>query len=415
MRGLVVTTTCCLAVAAASDHHQHSSTSAPLPSGSGGGACSVTGPMLDAMHDRYHSDKVCDRAEFNRFKASFDRAGKAQALAAGNRHELVPNERTVHCPAHVQSLYPTGEELVTGFDRSWIVENTASTPVVVLWVDPEDLVEKSAFSDTVPPTMDPEAVLSPGEWTVVSGFEGHVFNVREIMPDGTMGRVLLQHRLGWVAVGARLTDQARLLVCPDVDEPPVLGEESANRNNNHDSDNTGSKTSGTAYHPDFARTPPSHDRHCNRQDVGFRNALGCPVHGFYLEEDTCDEVFKMHLGVAGGGQQQQVLDFMDDWTSRTKFEATYSGHAFVFRSAHTGAEVDRVTIRPTSVTDCPDEAQSVWQRSTTGSEGLAVVRLEGDSVRWNSNNSTPTRESLWNSMASVPLPYSAIKTQGAQR
>jgi hypothetical protein len=414
MRGLVVTTSCCLALAAASSEHQPSTTTAASS------ACAVTGPMLDVMHERYHSDNVCDRAEYNRFKAAFDRVAKAESLGAGSRHELVPNERTVHCPAHVQSLYPAsspGEnEWVTGFDRSWIVENTASTPVVVLWVDPHDGIEKSAFSDAMPPTTDPEAVLAPGQWTVVSGYEGHVFHVREVMPDGTMGRVLLQHRLGWIAVGAKLTDRARQLVCPDNDDPPVLSMDTDHHeNDNNDSDSTESTTTDGGdgvYHPDFVRTPPRDDRHCNRQDVGFRNVLGCPVHGFYVEEDTCDEVFKMHLGVGGSTDGS----FMDDWTSRTKFEATYSGHTFVFRSAHTGAEVDRITIRPTAITDCPDDAAqtAIVQRSAAEAEGLAVVRLEGVSVQWNSTAAS-TSASLWSSMATVQLPYSAIKTQGAQR
>jgi hypothetical protein len=55
--------------------------------------------MLDRMHERYHSDEVCDRDEYNRFKSTFDRVAKAEALMAHNNHEHVPNERTVHCPA----------------------------------------------------------------------------------------------------------------------------------------------------------------------------------------------------------------------------------------------------------------------------------------------------------------------------
>jgi hypothetical protein len=331
----------------------------------------VTARGLDALYDKYHSDSVCDRDEFNRFKSSVDRKSKIERLTQGDRYKLVPDEETIICPAVVHSLYPSSlasTPLVTGFDRSWVVENTASVPVVLLWVDPRDGVEKSAFHDTVPATADPDAVLPPGSWTVVQAYEGHVFHVREILPDGiTMGRVLLQHRLGWIPVGMNLVgNKAGHLVCPDVDEEPLLlpsdllDEEEVGPVSTKDDWGeslpllSSSNRAQRRLHLEFERTPFQEDRDCNRQEVGFRNVLDCPLHGYFLEEETCDPVFKFHLGVDAG--YPRVADFMDDWNSRTKFEAGLLGHTFVFRSAHTGAEVDRITLLPTTVSDCPGSA-----------------------------------------------------------
>jgi hypothetical protein len=362
--------------------------------------CEVTESGLDALYERYHSDSVCDRGAFNRLKSSVDRRARLERLVEGDRYALVPDEATVACPAVARSLYPSPPApVVTGFDRSWVVENKASIPVVVLWVDPQDGAEKSAFSDAVPPTADPNAIVRPGSWTVIQGYEGHVFHVREVLPDGiTMGRVLLQHRLGWIPVGSTLGGKARQLVCPDGDEEPLLpievcdeegwdlledshGEEISlcpdgdeepllpievcdeeGWNLLEDSHGEGISLSSSAstqaqqrrLSPEFERTPYEVDRDCNRQEVGFRNVLGCPLHGYYLEAETCEPVFKFHLGIDAG--YPHVLDFMDDWNSRTKFEAGLMGHTFVFRSAHTGSEVDRITLLPTTVADCPESA-----------------------------------------------------------
>lgn len=123
-------------------------------------------------------------------------------------------------------------------------------------------------------------------------------------------------------------------------------------------------------------------------DVGFRNAVGCPLHGYYVslestnagtEQDggnladvTCKETFKFHLGTNGA-----TPDFMWDWASPTKYEGTFVGHTFSFRLAHDPAVlVERVTLEPTRVTDCPKRQQKVAVGVPSGGLPVPVERLE---------------------------------------
>jgi hypothetical protein len=47
-------------------------------------------------------------------------------------------------------------------------------------------------------------------------------------------------------------------------------------------------------------------------------------------------------------------DFMWQWDSGTKFEGSFVGHSFAFRSAaNPSLLVDKVTLQPTRVVDCP--------------------------------------------------------------
>jgi hypothetical protein len=65
-------------------------------------------------------------------------------------------------------------------------------------------LEVSAFDEKIsPPNHDPRAILKPNEWKSLQTHEGHVFHVREILKDGSMGQVLLQHRVGLIPVTNR--------------------------------------------------------------------------------------------------------------------------------------------------------------------------------------------------------------------
>jgi hypothetical protein len=141
-----------------------------------------------------------------------------------------------------------------GFDTVWIVENTASTSVVVSWV--VNGVEWSPFKPDIKPMDDPSAILKLGEFAGIPTFESFVYHVREISEDGTPGDVLLQHRAGLVSLKNRKQYPCDAST-PDV-EP--INPETAERKD------------------EWARTPRLKVRPCNTVDVGFRNEAGCPLH-----------------------------------------------------------------------------------------------------------------------------------------
>ena len=63
----------------------------------------------------------------------------------------------------------------------------------------------------------------------------------------------------------------------------------------------------------------------------------------------CKEMFKFHLGL-----EDNTSDYMHDWESRTKFEASFMGHTFVARLAsNPNIVVDSYTLQPTEIHDCP--------------------------------------------------------------
>lgn len=196
---------------------------------------------------KFHLDEACT------IKPSHPRTGAAdrheihtRLKNSGTGATLVPNEQTVVCPLEVQSL--ESESAMKGFDTTWIVENTASTPVVLAWI--VDGVEWSPFTPDVKPQDDPKAILQPGDWTSVPTFQSFVYHVRELKGEnGELGEVLLQHRAGMVPLG-NPREHACSAAAPDVE--PVNPE-------------TG-KTQ-----PEFARRATVPNRPCNTIDVGFRN------------------------------------------------------------------------------------------------------------------------------------------------
>jgi len=269
--------------------------------------------------DKYHSDAHCDRAGYNRFRDSLNRHLTYRALKEMKGIGSVPDEKTVVCPLEAKDLTEKGQ--TTGFDTVWMVENTASTSVVLAFV--KNGAEFSAMNPKItPPQKDPSAILKPGQWKPVYTYEGHTFHARELRADGTLGDVLLQHRVGLIPVGANADN----LECPLDDPEPIKN-------------------------PNFKRTPPVINRPCHTLDIGFRNLAGCPLHGYYVrtDEDVCEENFKFHLGV-----NPLTDDFMWSWQSPTKFESSYVGHSFAFRLAsNPSILVDTITLQPTKIVDCP--------------------------------------------------------------
>ena len=285
----------------------------------------------------YHDEDKCALRPQTFHDYASQRAMVYASLKAGaTGATLVPNQQTVFCPRQVQQLGVP--EAVRGFDTTWIVENTATTPVVLSWVMPDGKEYSPFHPDVAPPQDDPDAILQPGEWKAVPAFESYVYHVRELSKDNKPGQVLLQHRAGLIPIGNPNTVQCDTSI-PDV-EP--VNPQTAQRQ------------------PEFARTPLPPVRRCNTMDIGFRNQAGCPLHVYWAgnvaPEDvpasgfTCGEKFKFHLGTKPATQ-----DFMHDWESSTKFEGSFIGHTFVARLASDPSlVVDSYTLLPTKVMDCPD-------------------------------------------------------------
>jgi hypothetical protein len=294
---------------------------------------------------KYHTDDKCDRTAHNSIEKRLLRDSRyKELLKTGISH--VPDQLTVTCPEQPVHLTPA-----YGHDIKWIVENKSSGDAVVLFV--KDGVEYSAFDASItPPQADPNAVLKPGDWMGVDTFEGHVFYVREVLADGSTGNILLQHRPGLIGFTNRFQKD---LDCGDYEDvkpivevypkpPPkekkVLKVEPIIKTD-----------------PKFERTPDHRAERCHIVYQGFRNLLpNCPLNIHYvgMQEATdgpmeCKEAFKFHLGL-----KDDTPNYMNDWDSRTKFEAIFVGHTFSARLAtNPDIVVDSFTLQPTEIHDCP--------------------------------------------------------------
>lgn len=194
---------------------------------------------------KYHRDEVCmTKPTYPRMGAHERRDVYTRLMNSGMGATLVPNEETRTCPLEVQSL--ESSSAVKGFDTTWIVENTASTPVVLAWV--VNGVEWSPFTPDMKPQDDPKAILQPGDWTSVPTFQSFVYHVRELAENGP-GPILLQHRAGMIPLGNPQNVQCAA-AAPDVE--PVEP-----------------KTGVT--NKEFGRQGTDPNRRCNTIDVGFRN------------------------------------------------------------------------------------------------------------------------------------------------
>jgi hypothetical protein len=326
----------------------------------------------------YHQDTACDRAEQNLFKDTLNRAG-IQTKLHGTGTDIVPSQKTTFCPETVNPM--TNKDAVTGFDTIWIMENTASTPVVVCFMAEQadgTFRETSAFDSKIsPPNHDPKAILKPNEWKTLHTYEGHVFHVREILKDGSMGQVIMQHRVGLIPVSNKYGHELNCNPNDPDPEPKVVVDQVEIRD------------------PDFAREAPRVMRPCNVLDIGFRNEVGCPLNAYYTgmyemkgvakprgpvpskvnttvtapsgyTPKSCHEVFKFHLGL-----QEKSNNFMFDWNSKTKYEGTYVGHNFVFRYAKDERiVVDSIAVHPTRIIDCPGLKNQINVASVSDGEAI---------------------------------------------
>lgn len=305
----------------------------------------------------YHHEEICltGSKPTRPSLGTHDRRDIYEGLkASGVGATLVPNQQTVVCPMEVKGLEnPTA---VKGLDTTWILENTATSPVLISWL--VDGVEWSPFKPDLKPMDDPQAILYPGDWISVPTYESFVYHVREIGEDGNAGNILLQHRAGLIPIGNPHQYECDATL-PDV-EP--VNPKTAERKD------------------EFGRTPTPQSRPCNTVDISFRNQVGCPLHVYWAnrlddvpqEGFSCGEKFKFHLGTKPAPQ-----DFMLDWDSATKFEGSYIGHTFVARLASDPSVViDSYTVEPTRIIDCPNLKQQVVS-VISDVHAEAEVRVDG--------------------------------------
>jgi hypothetical protein len=320
---------------------------------------------------------------------------------ARNRHELylylqqfgtirhVPNIQSIVCPLQQQQPQPSNDAVNNnnnnrifedniGLDTTWVVENRASTPIVLSHIDDETGLEVSAVNGFIYPAIrDPDSILQPGEWISINTYEGHIFIARSIisMELGMVGPVLLQHRVGLIPIGN-----------PNLAHPY------------HDCQTDNPITTETT--PE----PQSHQKRidfgtgndeCNPISIGFRNMINCPIHGYYVDQTnheddtnhdiTCSDEHLFHIGT----QNHQLNDFMYDYQSNVRYEETFIGHTFRFRLAsNPDIIVDTITIQPTFIYDCPSTtAQPTTMNAvTTTNISSSIVINEMGEVIGNTKN-----------------------------
>lgn len=380
---------------------------------------------------RYHSPNICGRYEEFTASMQHERQVDFHRLREAGIHHRVPDQETVFCP--VDPIPLSAPHHVTGLKQVWVVENTASVPVVLAWVDTTTGKEYSAMNSRIsPPQADPNTILAPGKDALVYAYEANVFHARELLEDGTTGDILMQHRAGLIPVGAHAEDlQCNVVAVPVLEEeeeelPTGIIERigtyyerladasvAASNKGKDLASKVASYSAAAAVVPmavlgagldallgqylfkpkktvlkavdpepltvdktervlEFRREPPAPVRkECNGLEIGFRNRSPCPLHASWVNShQQCAEHFRFHLGVESNKTSES--NFMWDWTSQTKFESTFLGHQYVFRLAsNPNLVVDTITLQPTRIIDCPRQKK---QPQPIGS-GAASVRL----------------------------------------
>jgi len=328
---------------------------------------------------KYHQFDQCDAIYHNSdTKRSLRHTRYHSLLQTGVLH--IPDEKTIRCPAEG----PIEWQSTFGHDTKWLVENQSSRPAVVIYVDASNNgKEYSAFHpDVHPPHHDPDAILQPGEFVALDVFEGHIFYVRELLDEGQLGDILLQHQPGLIAIQNRYGLE---LSCEKPKLPPQRHLEALPRAKQEsivhqalERIDPEPKTKITPppkkpldpppeekRHPEYERSPSHREELCHTIYKGFRNTIdGCPLHMYYAGMLTtpsgngggmvCAEEFKFHLGL-----HSMPDDYMFDWHSKTKFESSYVGHTFHARLASDPKIlVDSYTLQPTIIHDCPSRKKT---------------------------------------------------------
>lgn len=335
---------------------------------------------------KFHVDSSCDRKAHNHHSNRVLRSNRYYAmLQTGINH--IPDERTATCPQQVEDW----EVNDYGHDTKLLFDNEASSPVVLIWVNKG--IEYSAIDSKItPPQNDPKAIVQPGQWASVEGYEGHVYYARELTKDGSLGNILVQHQPGMVAIkntyGHKLPcEKPKLPDLKHLEQLPPKKQEQIVKQALEKVDPEPKITVKSNRHlegkvdkrdPEWDRVHAHNTERCNIIYKGFRNSIdGCALHMFYIgmQEPTdgkmqCREEFKFHLGLHPSPE-----DYMHSWESRSKFEATFVGHSWVARLAsNMDIVVDSYTVKPIKITDCPNLKQQIKVGAGAVVNGIGEVQ-----------------------------------------
>merc|ERR1712176_1667490 len=124
--------------------------------------------------------------------------------------QQIVTPKTVHCPNNnnhedITKIFfedYNDQPSVPGRPTKWIVKNNSKDPVVILFVVQDEVgniaTEVSAMNnDFFPPHHDKHAILQPRQSKLLNTFEGHFFHLRKMLPDGNLGPIVMQHRVGF--------------------------------------------------------------------------------------------------------------------------------------------------------------------------------------------------------------------------
>eukprot|EP00591_Stephanopyxis_turris_P002320 CAMPEP_0195509132 /NCGR_PEP_ID=MMETSP0794_2-20130614/2151_1 /TAXON_ID=515487 /ORGANISM="Stephanopyxis turris, Strain CCMP 815" /LENGTH=403 /DNA_ID=CAMNT_0040636283 /DNA_START=725 /DNA_END=1936 /DNA_ORIENTATION=+ len=296
--------------------------------------CPLEGCAPEHAHDK------CDEKSRRR-NEHIDTAFRAPAL----NYNLIREQQTSYCPDDDTSLAYAPK--TTGLPTRWIVQNKASSTIIISWVNGEG-IEVSAARLLSPPHTDPGALVEPGSFRSFTSFQDHTFVAREAKYDESglitgSGRPLLRKTLGMITV--RNTGKFSNGIPPACPVP--------------------SKTvhAGLARHRLEAGGRDNGDGvSCHSILQGFRNGVGCPIDVYFTsatpsfeKAGTDCESFSFHLGTEG---MKDGIAKPFDKTSFVGAETVYNSHSFAARMSHSGQLVDVITMETDIVRDCPDGTEA---------------------------------------------------------
>ncbi len=391
-------------------------------------ACALQSPWLP----EYHLDSTCDRSWHNSREHRVKRyqeimlqlsqqQQQQQQVVIDALHTIptptalyAPNqvliEETISCPnGALQDLWRVAGErhvLSLGLPTKWIVENTASSAVVVALVTSSSqtispLLVSAAHFIVSPPQRDVDAVLQPGEWKSYDVLEGQVFHVYQLEQQhkepAQLGKLVLQHRVGLISIQKSPSEQHEKderwnQLCRSTDQhdrpsaPTVSSFPQASPSSFID----------RSLHYPFAMNH-EHER-CNILYRGFLNNVGCDVDVYYVRSkgagEPCHEVKKFRLGTNVSNSNNMA-------NSNIQYQATLADSTFVVRlTHHPEVVVNTITIQPTRIVNCFDSHHPPASSTTSTDHDTSNERKLPDATIH--NQTMAILEYRWLSLLSLP-------------
>eukprot|EP00978_Attheya_sp_CCMP212_P024222 scaffold75818_cov54-Attheya_sp.AAC.3 len=368
---------------------------------------------------KFHGDYICDRRMLNDpvTRAAYD---LRFALLSPSKSMKIPHEQTLYCPTittHEALLSDQEASVMVGHKERWIIKNEATKPVSVsFWLQEERKLVSAFNPDISPAHHDQEAIIKPGEWTVVSAWQGHVFVMHQLeWVEGELvqDRILATHRVGLVPIGLNFEappQQQQMADIPLTDPGPHTTAASTKRTLSKSASTFGGLTE---------RTPPNPmEEFCNVMYKGFINEANYPLDLYFAghrstfsnnndhqhqqmkqtledEKDSnnlppCRHKFKLHLGAHHHHHNNDIAGWDDpsrdahhtlnDWESPLKYMGSYVSHIIVARFRHDPSIiVQEYTVSPVIVRDCSiqeENKESTIHQAATVDVTMHIIQDE---------------------------------------